>query len=394
MKNLHFVVVLLSLLLFISCSKGKNNDQDSSLPIIDLEKALKNLTNKKFDFSNFASDITYIPLETNDHSIFGGKWAPPCNITENYLFMGDMMFKRDGSFVRKIGKIGQGPEEYILARGIAADEKRQEFYIYDNPTHNIVIYGFDNVFKKRVKVHFLGHFIYSLGDGKLLMKRRRGCIFDDFYEYQIIDSDQEKIVYTRNTGIIKDGNNEKGCAFGLGKNIIWSFENTTSYYEFFSDTIFSLKDGIVDTPLYQINVGKNKYTVDVMHDTEDSEYRPELYMHIVSIAESSQYLFVDIFYGNKSYTVIYNKKSRELLANETNEFFNNDIDGGFVWLFKNIKGETIGHYSFLPYIGKDRIEELSKTNKGYDEEKNAALKNLINHIDEDDNEVIYFFNLK
>ena len=397
MKSLYFFVGF-SLLLFIACSEQKTKEQqqgaDSALPVIDLEKALRNLTKEKFNFSNFASDITYVPLETNDRSLFGGRFAPIYNRTENYFFASNMMFNRDGSFVRKLGQIGQGPKEYVLARGMAADEKRQEFYVYDNPTQNIVIYDFNNVFKKRIKVHSYGHFIYSIGDGKLLLTRGTGYFFDDFFEYQIIDTDQERVSYTRDIGVIKDGSNEKGCSMGIDNNIIWSFGNTSSYYEFFTDTIFSLENGMIASPLYRINIGKYKYSIDVMRNTNREEYHAESFIRIGSISESSLYLFFSISYNKIFYYASYNKTTGELLMNKFDEFFNNDIDGGFLWLFNNIEGETTGQYQFLPHVGKERIENLSVINKNYDVEKNKVLRKLLSDIGEDDNAVVYFFNLK
>ena len=403
MKQLHFLL-LFHLVFFIGCSGEKKNslqqngtsknDIETAIPIIDLEKAIGNLSKEKFNFSNFVSDITYTPLETNEQSIFGGKFAPVNNITENFLFFDGLMFNRDGSFVRKIGRIGQGPQEYIQALGIAVDEKRQEFYIHGNFTHDIIIYDFNSVFKKRLKVDYNGHNIYSLGDGKILLTRTSGAFFDNFYEYQLIDIDNEEVIYTRDIGVIKDGYEEKGCEFGIDNNIIWGFGNSLSYYEFFSDTIFSVENGIVTVPRYQLNMGKYKYSADVMHNTERTEYRPESFMRIGVIRESSQYLFITFSYNKISYVTSYNKSTGELLINKFDNFFNNDIDGGFIWLFDNINGETTGIGRFLPNIGKERIENLSETNKNYNKDKNNNLRKLIVDIEEDDNDVVYFFNLK
>ena len=403
MKQLHFLFVFY-FIFFVSCSGEKNksrqqndapdNNVETAIPVIDLEKALGNLSKENLNFSDFVSDITYLPLETNEQSIFGGKFAAIKNVTENFLFFDDMMFNRDGSFVRKIGRIGQGPQEYLQALSIAVDEKRQEFYINNNFTHEIIIYGFSGVFKKRLKVDSNGHNIYSLGNGKILLMRTSGVFFDGFYEYQVVDVDNEEVIYTRDIGVIKDGYEEKGCEFGIDNNLIWGFGNAMSYYEFFSDTIFSLESGVISNPRYRLNMGKYKYSVDVMHNTERMEYHAESFVLIIQISESSQYLFINLSYNKVPYYVSYNKSTGELLMNKFDDFFNNDIDGGFIWLFKNINGETNGIYSFLPDIGKERIESLSGINKNYNKDKNNSLRKLITDIKEDDNKVVYFLNLK
>jgi hypothetical protein len=122
-----------ALCLILSCRNEKTAPiTEESIPVIDLERALNHLSGAPVNFSEFAEDITYIPMETREASIFGGKWAPIYNITEKHIFAGDMMFRRDGNFVRQLGEKGQGPGEYLLALGIAVDEEREEFYVNDN----------------------------------------------------------------------------------------------------------------------------------------------------------------------------------------------------------------------------------------------------------------------
>lgn len=394
---LPFIPLLIGLLFCLSCNNKKTTQivvtESEKIPVIDLEKALDHISGDQVNFSEFIEDITYVPLETNDKSIFGpNRFLEPC-ITANYIFPGEILFGKDGSFVRKLGKKGQGPGEYLLALGMAMDEKRQEFYINDNYLHDIFVYDFENHFKKKVKAHSFGENIYALGNGKLAVMRNPNYFFDDYFEYQLIDIDSEDIVYTRKLDIIKKGN-----PFAVDRNIIWPFNQQFSYYEFFTDTIFSLDNGVVSTPRFSINSGKYKFTVETMHKMDRNAFitieERQKYIQIGQIAECNRFLFFSLYLHKTLYYAAYDKITGEIKINEFSKFFNNDIDGGFLWLFRNTANGQEGFYEILPYIAKERIDGLSSQNKGYDKEKNKKLRQLIDNLADDDNICTYFFHFK
>lgn len=319
-------------------------------------------------------------METNEQSIFGGKHAPIYNITEKYIFVGDIMFRRDGSFVRKLGKKGQGPKEYIMAFGIAVDEKQGEFYVNDNFLREIFIYDFNNIFKKRIKAHPRGSGIRSLGDGKIMLFRDRYGFFEDCFEYRIIDTNTEEIVYTRTHPGLNETNFQGGCS-------VWNFNEKMYYYESYRDTIYSLTGGEAGDATYLIRQGKYKRPgTDVDN--------PEKHIRIGEIVECNRFLFFSIGLHNSLYYAAYDKTTGKVKLNKFDKFFNNDIDGGFLWLYNETSNKQEGfHYTF-PYLAKERIESLSAQNKGYDKEKNRKLRQFIEGLEEDDNAFICFFDLK
>jgi hypothetical protein len=384
-----FIIVKTRLILFVillclfSCKTGDKKNgisNEAAIPVIDLEHALRHLSKEKMNFSEFIEDITYVPLETNDQSILGSKWRPPINITQNYIFVGEKMFRKNGRFVRQLGKIGQGPEEYILARDIAVDEEVEEFYVNDNATHNIYSYGFDNQFKKKIPVHNYSFSLSSADKGNIMLFRDHWCgWFPDFFEYQIVNMGTGTVSYTRNNPAITSEYTNKRTS----QNIVWHYNGEAYYYEILTDSVFRLKNGVIDTCKYIINLGKNKNSMD-----------DNLYVKMSEIVESSQFLFFSISKARSLYYAAYNKQTGEIRINKLDEFFNNDIDGGFLWLFNEIPNDKMGFRYVLPHLAKERIEMLSRQNTGYDREKNQNLRRLIEQISEDDNDIYYFFHLK
>jgi hypothetical protein len=374
--KINLAVLLIVILLFISSCKHEKAAQitEEGIPVIDLEYAFDHLSNDRVNFSEFAKDITYIPMETNKKSVYGGKHAPIYNITEKHIFAGDMMFRRDGSFVRQLGKKGQGPEEYLMALGIAVDEEREEFYVYDNYLHDIFIYDFNNNFKKRVRACSRVHDIKSLENGKIMLMRD---IFGGVdIEYRIIDTNTGEVIYTRSFPVLQTEEQKEMHHY----NLVWHHDDKMVYYEPTNDTIFALKDGQVDKPRYIIHKGKYK-------NVEEP-------MKIGAIVECSPYLLFSISYGRILYYMLYHKETGKIRMNKFDKFFNNDIDGGFLWLYEETSDGQEGFYSIFPYLAKERIESLSSQNKGYDRAKNEKLRQFIDSLEEDDNAILYFFDLK
>jgi hypothetical protein len=383
--NKELILLIFAFAAFSSCkSEGKTAETaGKKIPVIDIEKAMNHLSSEKLNFSEFVDDIVYVPMETTDESVVGGRIYPLSNITENHIFIGNMMFGRDGSFVRKLGRVGQGPGEYLLALGMAADEKRQEFYAYDNYNSGIYVYDFDNRFKKRIQASDMGFNLFPLNNGKILLLRgdpTRGTDFDEFYEYRIFDMDTGETLFTRISGI------KEYEAIVDKRNLIWHYNREISYYEGATDTIFGLnKNGEIDSARYYVNYGKYKYK----YSNEKNRL-----LRMGEIVETNRYLLFRVNNSFGGYFGAYDKQTGETMLNKLDEFFNNDIDGGFTWLFEDASDGLEGFHSVLPHIARERIGTLSQQNRGYDREKNQKLRQLIDSVDEEDNPIYFFFKLK
>jgi hypothetical protein len=89
----------------------------------DLKK-LPELTSVKLSQIG-ATEINYIPLQTTQQSVISEIrdiiFAKDYLITQNFAEIN--MFRYDGSFVMKIGKIGRGPNEFTTAHDIDINPK-------------------------------------------------------------------------------------------------------------------------------------------------------------------------------------------------------------------------------------------------------------------------------
>ena len=161
LKRLGHHTFFLILVLLLACCKNQKppvavteKDPDEiqffSLSIRDL---LKN--RREVNLSEIAESAEYIELETTDESLLG----PIANaiFTKEFIFVEQYdrplaQFDMSGKFIRHIGRLGKGPEEYTMIREFSIDEERRKIYIQPNYIRVIQVYSFEGNFLKTIRL--------------------------------------------------------------------------------------------------------------------------------------------------------------------------------------------------------------------------------------------------
>ena len=158
--------IFLCLFTFSSCpgSNNKSNEQTKTKEDLIVESIVENNaktptidTNKKYPFKeiilNDLADITYIPIETNNHVLINNGINALSHFSDKYIIIVNYksydcyIFDRNGKIINFFNHKGQGPNEYLNIIGITADEVKKEIYIVDHPQkHRILVYSFDGDF--------------------------------------------------------------------------------------------------------------------------------------------------------------------------------------------------------------------------------------------------------
>src|SRR5690554_4220450 len=116
--------VIFGLLLFIAACSGPNTIHNISLNVIDVAGSLN--SDRVVNISEIADTVEYIPLETMDESLVG-KLQKNNIFFERGLFYlilesGEIaLFDYSGLFIRRFGKLGRGPGEYIQIADLDVD---------------------------------------------------------------------------------------------------------------------------------------------------------------------------------------------------------------------------------------------------------------------------------
>ena len=148
MKHISALFTLLALLCFSSCQSKPSGTPVQNV-VLDLD------LDQKLFLSEIADSIEVISLEhTNESDIslvwriipYKDRYYIKNGITESYV----LVFDRNGKFIYRLDKRGQGPGEYASLEDIAIDPKREELVLLTADS-GILKYDLDGNFISRIK---------------------------------------------------------------------------------------------------------------------------------------------------------------------------------------------------------------------------------------------------
>ena len=331
MKTYYIIILFTSL--FISCHSNSRNDLNPEIPVIDIAKAWDNNNKKNINASELFSYVEYIPLETNDKYLIDK--IPHYYITDNFILMGGSLFNKKGDFVVKLGKRGQGPEEFLFAKDELFNEDRKEFYALDNYRNDIHVYDINNHYLRSIPVPAFRYNFFLIDKDQLLIANKRSISSRTpescEYSYIIIGVEKGDTLY-KHTSIDLSELKEIKYISGVPFDIFWTYNDTINYYDGIQDTIYSLKKGRIDYPRYIVDFGKYKDFKEI-RNTLPADYKMGMYMKIISIGEYKNYLRLIVSYNMEYKSIFYNKtnKSTFVLGNIQKDIDGICAEGSYVW---------------------------------------------------------------
>ena len=356
---------------------------------------MKKAQKGQLKLSDFFQSIEYVPLETTDKSLIGGGKRLKGFTVSSKVIIDDMKLfdRKDGHFIGNVMNQGQGPQEYLFMFSIAVDDEREECYVYDSGKGVIHIVGYDTMYKKSIPCKSDVKLI-SAGKGNLLIARSASLKggYDDYY---VLNIDSEEIIAKRrssaftNLKSIEDCRHIKSDQFktlALGENVFWKYKNEIRYYDYLTDSIYSINEHFKVTPIGYINCEDLKITKEQFKVGFLS--RDFLTWSITGIMETDNELIVR--YRSvitkptskvTSYELLYSKKDANSMSFQCDDgIFINDLDGG---LAVSPYSQVYGENGLCSYWSAEKIKE-HKINTG----KSSVFKSMANKLRYDDNEVV------
>jgi len=201
MKRVLLWIFLLGV--FITCHKV---DKATIYPKLDVDLSLMNIPS----VFNVFKKIEIIPLETTESSLIGvlGQVV----FYNNHYYVSDrridsfLCFDEDGKFVRKIGKSGQGPEEYISASpSYIINPYNNTFEILSSWGDFYYVYELSGKFVEKVKLPNSGtiyHNMILLNDSiRILHSSTARNGQDQFYVYSNLSNTIVNSFYQENPNL-------------------------------------------------------------------------------------------------------------------------------------------------------------------------------------------------
>ena len=149
MKNANDILIFILLALITGCGGGKQSTDD--LIIVDVTKSYPK---KELILQDFM-DVEYVPLETTDEFLTQGfilATGKKYIVARNFGRDGDIfIFDREGKGVKKINRMGQGPEDYSFINSLILDEDHDEIFVHDYSPSKILVYDLSGQFIRGFK---------------------------------------------------------------------------------------------------------------------------------------------------------------------------------------------------------------------------------------------------
>ena len=145
MKN----IIVLFLLPFFLCACHKSK-KTHGYPTLEASLEIEDVS-----IMELFDSIEAIPLETNDSSLL--IWPDKILYWNGHYGIFDsknpalFVFDKTGTFVRKIGNRGEGPEEYTEIYDVIQNKEEKEIYML-SPFGEIVVYSTDGKFIRRIQL--------------------------------------------------------------------------------------------------------------------------------------------------------------------------------------------------------------------------------------------------
>ena len=287
-------ILLYLLLLSVGCFHGNNNSQNSQVShdfdsvdvstFLNIEGQLDstseviqlNVPNIKLSkqqilgsLESVFDSIIAVKLDTNDSCIVGNiNQATILNdtiyIRDTYQSKSIFVFDITGRFINTIGKVGNGPFEYIEPSDMHVTDST--IIVYDQWQHKLLTYNHSGVGISDRQIPFICNQVMQLSNGNYLF---RGINSDNHHIPQILD--YGFWLTDSNFVISKIGLNVPHGKYVSEYNNLdfWRQNNIPFFYNYWNNTVYNISETGKLYPKYHFNFSNNQST-DIL--TNDDDY--------------------------------------------------------------------------------------------------------------------------
>jgi hypothetical protein len=419
MKFMKFIVrsgwLPIFLFVFVSCTGKIKREakEENYIPEDRVEDEIIHIDPRTFEdniltLRSFVDEVRYIPLSDKIKigTIRGFKISSKAiyivsdesNGGEGNGIQQLIRFNRNGDDPVMIGKVGRGPEEYLLGSNFAVDEQNNRIYI-NGKVNTIMVYDTTGSYLREFRLQdpdIRFSEIELLSERYLLVPvAMRGARSATLWNI------------TDTLGHVVSGKTNTTPSFEtrIGSNGgTWMFNGNLSYWVDYNDTIFSIKPDFTYDINYILTPGDHRKPKEDIPVTLDLPERLLEYFSPHFFIETENYLVCRYNFKGTFWYVFIDKRSLKtsscsfkISKDETGGIVN-DLDGGLE--FSPEVSFEEGDKEFLagfihPFSLKSLVaSDAFKGNSLPARDKKDNLIKLANSLDENDNPVLMIVTLK
>ena len=375
MKRNRFEILLICMFVFFSCKQNVEGDAERLIELIEIDESyMENLE----QFS-----ICFIPLETNDECEIGNITSL-ISTSKSYIILDAQLskkivvFDRNGKYISNIGKIGNGPGEYISPISFSVSPNEDEIAVIDGAKNSIIFYSLvDYSFTREQKIPFYAAYMEYLNNGELIWYNKGKDLSDI-----LIKTDANLNI--KKTLLKRDF--YSGYTIGSTRKL-YKMQDRIYAYTPFSPILHEIYDDSI-TKVIKFSFGNQEFPPLAFFEQEcqkgQENYIPALqksaYISYFDIFENETHFCIPFFIKGMMFYGFHNKKNNNSYK-ITQKNMQDLLKVGFFSspVGVNIEGE------FISLLNPDTIRELLEE-QSYD--LNEELKEIVTKSKEGDNPIL------
>lgn len=340
----HFYLFF-ALSLFLSCQSNKKQqvnivEEPEALPVINLSQDIERC--EYFPISEAAEKIDIVSLDNSDEALFDE--IKQIEVTETDIWIAPFRsqqifrFDRNGKFLNKVGKVGQGPEEYTLCAHFVVNHNKKKIYIM-SVSSGILAYDFEGNFIEKLSNSTMGS-MYNCGNGYKFIQYADNFFLlqnlpalkpvisnpvDSLWSIALVDNSFKKTKIYKNPAHI---GREVQIVENGGENTGWKNQwgETYTVTDFYNDEL-TLKYSDTDT-IYRYDIATKAFQPQyAIHSNEDKGSYEETHQ-VFKTRSALNYFTIRNYWPSKN--IIY---------------------------LRTTKGETVSTFAYEKNTGKIKVAE-------------------------------------
>lgn len=189
MKNVKLILIVMSVVWTACSSNHSLRPTLTDMPVVAHIDTIngESLTVCQLDLledtvrlplSALVEELQIIRLDNRDEALveLGG-----VHFSDNYILIQGWktpckLFRKDGTYINKVGSIGQGPGEYKVIHDVQIDEKHGHIYLLPWTARAILVYNLEGKFEGTIPLH-LPHPQMTVAKGIFHVDREKNQVF-------------------------------------------------------------------------------------------------------------------------------------------------------------------------------------------------------------------------
>lgn len=423
MKKL--VVVITTLFILLSCNslteKVKPAIEKLELVFpatIDVDRARSD--NEIPLLSDFADDISYIKLKTPSNVFV--QIINDVQISKENIFILEnqrvMVFDREGNYIRTIGKIGRGPNEYVYLRSFCVvknDEGKDELIFYTGPEGDVYRYNVNGDVIAKLFTYRFADYMFLIGDKLLFSGFTTTTINlpENITQFASMDFNGH-IIDSKLLPIYNVSHWDQQNLLSPGNFRSSRFNDALLLYGYLEDTVFHVNGSGKIEPRFILDFGNNGIPIENRYIRKPEGLVNSSIIPIISPAETSNNVWFKFAFQKRGFLLRYDKTDQRAYTHfyEGDQEIDptrgrtaleelgliNDIDGG-----PNFYPKWSSHVDSTQIcvlakqvfdLKKELTSEYFQNREVKFPAKKDSLVKLVNSLEETDDYILMFVKLK